>query len=238
MNDIYQQLGAQLSQRGQQGQGNPYASLMQQRPSPMPQMNFGGGAAGNPYAGLMRNLGQQAQMPPGGGQQPYGSIQMPTMYGRGPQGGLGSGLAQAPGSYPMAPGIANSLSAGLAQRFGSSAPSAGSAYQMPAADQRNPYASTTPQAMDGTGWKDGMSPQAFQVANPYYGQTGYYGDLAQVQAQMAGKAQSAGIPQGVLGASTYTQNPAGQTPWVPDLTPQQKVDQDLANWEANRWNPK
>ena len=217
MNDIYQQLGAQLSQRGQQGQGNPYAGLMQQRQFQMPQMNFGGGSQGNPYAGLMRNLGQQAQMPSGGGQ--YGSFSMPTSYGGG-QRPMGGGMT-APQQYGATPPRPQS----------SSIPG----YTMPAADQRNPYASTTPQAMDGTGWKDGMSPQAFQVANPYYGQTGYYGNLQQVQAQMAGKAQSSGIPQGVLGASTYTQNPAGQTPWTPDLTPQQKVDQDLASWNATRF---
>lgn len=204
MNDIYQQLGAQLAQRGQQGQGgNPYASLMQRYQ--MPQMNYGGGSQGNPYAGLMRNLGQQAQMPQRGGQSPYGSMTMPPSYG---------GQTQAP--QRAIPG-----------------------YQMPAPDQRNPYPSTTPEALaDSSMWKNGLNHQGFQVANPYYGQTGYYGDLAQVQAQMAGKAQSSGIPQGVLGASTYTQNPAGQTPWVPDLTPQQKVDQDLASWEANRWNTK
>lgn len=205
MNDIYQQLGAQLAQRGQQqGQGgNPYASLMQQNRPQMPQMGYGAaGAQGNPYAGLMRNLGQQAQMPARGGQSPYGSMQMPTSYG-------------AQGQRPSIPG-----------------------YTMPAPDQRNQYANVPQAALDGTGWKGGVNPQMFQQQNPYYGQTGYYGDLAQVQAQMAGHAQSAGIPQGVLGASTYTQNPAGQTPWVPDLTPQQKVDQDLASWEANRWNPK
>src|SRR5512144_291176 len=88
--------------------------------------------------------------------------------------------------------------------------------------------------MSGEGWKNGVSPQAFQDANPYYGQTGYYGALGQVQAQMAGGAQSAGIPQGVLGADTYTQNPATATPWQPAPTPQQLVQQDLANWEANR----
>jgi len=95
-----------------------------------------------------------------------------------------------------------------------------------------------PDPMSGEGWKNGVSPQGFQAANPYYGQTGYYGDLGQVQAQMAGGAQSAGIPQGVLGASAYTQNPATATPWQPAATPQQLVSQDLSNWEANRWNPK
>lgn len=87
----------------------------------------------------------------------------------------------------------------------------------------------------GAGWKNGVSPQAFQAANPYYGQTGYYGDLAQVQAQMAGRAQSPVIPQGVLGPETYTQNPATATPWQPAATPQELAAQDLANWEKNRW---
>lgn len=221
MNDIYQQLGAQLGQGGGP-RSNPFSGLAQRYQGQAPQRGggggYGGGAAGNPFAGLFRDLGQQATMGAGGsrGQSFYPQASQPQ---RGFQ-PMGSGLA---GGQPPLRGAPASPIPG---------------YTTPAADQRNPYASTTPQAMDGTGWKDGMSPQGFQVANPYYGQTGYYGNLQQVQQQMAGGAQSAGIPQGVLGASTYTQNPAGQTPWVPDLTPQQKVDQDLANWEANRWNPK
>ena len=222
MNDIYQQLGAQLSQRGQQGQGqggNPYASLMQQRQPQMQQQAQGGygGAAGNPYANIFQALGQQARMPSASSQ-----------YGSQSQGaGLLSQL-----------GLSSPTGGGLLSRLGLSPGGSSSGYQMPAPDQRNQYASIPQAALDGTGWKNGINPQMFQQQNPYYGQTGYYGNLQQVQQQMAGKAQSAGIPQGVLGASTYTQNPAGQTPWVPDLTPQQKVDQDLASWEANRWNPK
>ena len=95
--------------------------------------------------------------------------------------------------------------------------------------------STSVDPMSGEGWKNGISPQAFQQQNPYYGQTGYQGDLAQVQAQMAGGAQSAGIPTGVLDPSTYTQNPSGQPLWQPTATPQQQVSQDLSNWEATRF---
>lgn len=211
MNDIYQQLGAQLAQRGQQGQANPYASLMQQR---QPQMQGGyGGGGGNPYAALLGRLGQ-----PSASQSPYGGNIMQQ---------LGQQLAMRQGVQPgSAMPARGAMSGGIP------------GYQMPAPDQRNQYASIPQAALDGTGWKNGINPQMFQQQNPYYGQTGYYGNLQQVQQQMAGKAQSAGIPQGVLGASTYTQNPAGQTPWTPDLTPQQKVDQDLASWEANRWNTK
>jgi len=212
MNDIYQQLASQL--------GNPYAQVGQQRQ--MPQVSFGGGP--NPFAGMFGGGGQRSSAPQYQTQQ----FQMPTRTPAQQSYGSGIGGVQSIGILSQ---LGQML--GGQRQGGQSSP-----YQMPPPDQRNPYPSTTPQAMDGTGWKNGMSPQAFQVANPYYGQTGYYGNLAQVQAQMAGKAQSSGIPTGVLDPSTYTQNPAGQTPWVPDLTPQQKVDQDLANWEANRWNPK
>lgn len=76
---------------------------------------------------------------------------------------------------------------------------------------------------------------AFTVANPYYGQTGYYGDLNQVRQQMAGHAQAGGIPTGVLGADTYTQSPIGQPLWQPQLTPQQQEPARLAyqQWMDN-----
>lgn len=82
----------------------------------------------------------------------------------------------------------------------------------------------------GAGWANNQSPQQFGVDNPYYGQTGYYGNLEQVQAQVAGHAQSAGKPTGVLDASTYTQNPAGATPWQPAPTAQQTNDK-AAQWQ-------
>lgn len=181
-----------------------------------------------PYQGMTR--GPAAGGAPQANGSNLGSI-MGGGYGATPMGNYGGGVSTGAGAGG---GIMQQL--GQMLRGSPAQPIPG--YTTPGIDQRNPYASATPQAMDGTGWKDGMSPQAFQVANPYYGQTGYYGNLQQVQAQMAGKAQSAGIPQGVLGVGSYTQNPTGQTPWQPDLTPQQKVDQDLASWEANRWNPK
>ena len=46
--------------------------------------------------------------------------------------------------------------------------------------------------------------QNFTSANPGYADTGYWGNSDQVAAQVAGGAQSASIPQGVLGPETYT----------------------------------
>lgn len=45
--------------------------------------------------------------------------------------------------------------------------------------------------------------QQFGANNPLYGITGYQGNAQQVASQVAGGAQSAGIPMGVLGSSFY-----------------------------------
>jgi hypothetical protein len=85
-------------------------------------------------------------------------------------------------------------------------------------------------AFDGTGWANNQSPQQFLVDNPFYGQTGYYGNLQQVQAQVAGHAQAAGKPTGVLGAESYTQNPTGQPLWQPAPTVSETNAKD-AQWQ-------
>jgi hypothetical protein len=79
-------------------------------------------------------------------------------------------------------------------------------------------------------WANNQSPQQFLQDNPYYGQTGYYGGLEQVQQQVAGHAQAAGKPLGVLDSSFYTQSPAGQPAWQPAPTAAETNAKD-AQWQ-------
>lgn len=72
----------------------------------------------------------------------------------------------------------------------------------------------------------------FTLGNPFYGTTGYYGNAEQVAAQIAGGAQSAGIPTGVLGPETYTRDPATGPVWTP---PPSREQQETARVGLQEW---
>lgn len=170
--------------------------------------------------GLADTTGAAGQKPPGQ-QSPAAPAQPPPTYQSyqqppaPPQGQMTLGDYNAPGAWTNGFNPHMEYPSGT---FPGSQPQAGaSPAAPPTAGQPPPGASPDP--YDGTGWANGVSPQSFMRDNPGYATTGYYGTADQVAAQVAGGAQSAGKPMGVLGPDSYTQNPATGPVWTPPVDP-------------------